>query len=167
ETGRKYIKEDIGVYNPLLGKTYSELAALSRSMHKSQGFGTSPRHGEHMEYLEHRLGSVPEKGILDNITSNWTRFEGGKKIDAAIRQIISEFDDQRPEKSVPAMLRLHDAIQKLPAQNDPLLIYKKEELNGLILSAMGLRLQAYADKYYASPGDKVQLTISAINRGGL
>lgn len=164
ETGRKYIKENIGVYNPLLGKTYSEIAALSRSMHKSQGFGTSPRQGEHIEYLEHRLGSVPDKGILDHITTDWSRFEGGKKIDAAIRKIVREFDDLYPEKSVPSMVKLYQAIAGLPRQDNPLLIYKKEELKGLILSAMGLRLQAYAGKYYASPGDTVQLSVSAINR---
>ncbi len=167
ETGRKYIKENIGVYNPLLGKTYSEIAALSRSMHKSQGFGTSPRQGEHIEYLEHRLGSVPEKGMLDNITTDWSRFEGGKKIDAAIRRIIREFDDMHPEKSVPSMIKLYQTIAGLPRQDNPLLTYKKEELKGLILSAMGLRLQAYADKYYASPGDTIQLALSAINRSAL
>ena len=30
---------DLGSYNTLLGKSYSEISALSRSMHKSQGFG--------------------------------------------------------------------------------------------------------------------------------
>ena len=33
-------KLDVGEFNPYLGKSYTEIAADSRSMHKSQGFGT-------------------------------------------------------------------------------------------------------------------------------
>ncbi|MDR3628364.1 MAG: PIG-L family deacetylase, partial [Ignavibacteriaceae bacterium] len=36
----KLLKADVGVYNPLLGKSYTEIAAESRSMHKTQGFGS-------------------------------------------------------------------------------------------------------------------------------
>src|SRR5262249_53094595 len=36
-----FLKLDVGVYNPLLGVSYGELAAESRSMHKSQGFGVA------------------------------------------------------------------------------------------------------------------------------
>ena len=32
---------NLGEFNPLLGKSYTEISALSRSMHKSQGFGSS------------------------------------------------------------------------------------------------------------------------------
>ncbi|MDA8556825.1 hypothetical protein N9K77_01640 [bacterium] len=32
---------DIGGYNHLLGTSYNELASLSRSMHKTQGFGST------------------------------------------------------------------------------------------------------------------------------
>ena len=43
---------DMGGYDPLLGKTNSEIAALSRSQHKSQGFGSAAAMGERMEYLK-------------------------------------------------------------------------------------------------------------------
>ena len=36
---KDWIQVDIGAYNPLLGKSYNEIAAESRSQHKSQGFG--------------------------------------------------------------------------------------------------------------------------------
>ena len=36
---------DIGGYNHLLGTSYNELAALSRSMHKTQGFGSTGKRG--------------------------------------------------------------------------------------------------------------------------
>ena len=36
-----YVKLDVGGYNALLGASYGEIAADSRSMHKSQGFGVA------------------------------------------------------------------------------------------------------------------------------
>ena len=36
----------------LLGRTNEEIAARSRSQHKSQGFGSSPKLGSQTEYLE-------------------------------------------------------------------------------------------------------------------
>ena len=43
---------DVGAYNPLIGTTYTELAARSRSQHKSQGFGSTGSRGITPEYLE-------------------------------------------------------------------------------------------------------------------
>jgi hypothetical protein len=42
---------ETGVYYPNIGKSNQEIAALSRSSHQSQGFGSSSR-GEDSEYLE-------------------------------------------------------------------------------------------------------------------
>ena len=39
---------DMGVYDPISGKTNSEIAALSRSQHKSQGFGSAAAMGQQM-----------------------------------------------------------------------------------------------------------------------
>ncbi len=33
---------DMGVFDPITGKTNAEIAAMSRSQHKSQGFGSAP-----------------------------------------------------------------------------------------------------------------------------
>jgi len=45
-------KIDVGVYNPLLGKSYGEMAAQSRSQHKSQGFGVPSQRGTSIEYFK-------------------------------------------------------------------------------------------------------------------
>lgn len=39
------LRINVGEYNPALGKSYAEVAAESRSQHKSQGFGTLQRKG--------------------------------------------------------------------------------------------------------------------------
>jgi LmbE family N-acetylglucosaminyl deacetylase len=43
--GTSTIRVNVGEYNPALGKSYAEIAAESRSQHKSQGFGTIQRKG--------------------------------------------------------------------------------------------------------------------------
>src|SRR3954467_12081041 len=45
------IKLDIDEYNPLLGASYGEIAADSRSMHKSQGFGVARSRAPIIEYF--------------------------------------------------------------------------------------------------------------------
>lgn len=43
--GEETLRINVGEYNPALGKSYAEIAAESRSQHKSQGFGTLRRRG--------------------------------------------------------------------------------------------------------------------------
>ncbi len=50
-TREDQFKFDVGGYNPILGKSYGEIAADSRSQHKSQGFGVPRSRGEALEYF--------------------------------------------------------------------------------------------------------------------
>ena len=46
------LKLECGDYNPVLGKSYGEIAAASRSQHKSQGFGVPAQRGSVIEYFK-------------------------------------------------------------------------------------------------------------------
>ncbi len=46
------LKLDVGGYSPLLGASFGEMAADSRSMHKSQGFGVARSRGPTVEYFQ-------------------------------------------------------------------------------------------------------------------
>src|SRR5688500_2710491 len=58
-TREDQLKIDVGGYNPLLGKSYGEIAAESRSQHKSQGFGVAAGRGEALEYFKAIKGDQP------------------------------------------------------------------------------------------------------------
>src|SRR6185437_10637361 len=45
------LKIEVGGFNPLLGKSYGEVAADSRSQHRSQGFGVARSQGRSLEYF--------------------------------------------------------------------------------------------------------------------
>src|SRR5476649_2576824 len=48
-TAPNQFKIDVGVYNSVLGKGYGEMAAESRSNHKTQGFGSARQRGSSFE----------------------------------------------------------------------------------------------------------------------
>jgi LmbE family N-acetylglucosaminyl deacetylase len=48
---------DLGAYNPLLGRSYTEIAGESRSMHKTQGFGSAERRGSWSNTFENKAGA--------------------------------------------------------------------------------------------------------------
>src|SRR5258705_3192582 len=64
-TNESQFKFDVGGYNPLLGKSYGEIAAISRSNHKSQGFGASASGAEALEYFRPPGGTAPKEDLLD------------------------------------------------------------------------------------------------------
>jgi hypothetical protein len=79
KTNKNIYGFDIGGYNSLLGKSYGEIAAESRTHHKSQGFGSTPTRGTQMEYLELRLGE-PFQDLFDGMYTTWERYRQGIEI---------------------------------------------------------------------------------------
>ena len=107
------LKIDVGGFNPLLGKSYGELAADSRSQHKSQGFGVPSSRGYALEYLKTTLGSSPQVDLMDSVSTDWSRVSGGKKIAKQIDGIVKKYLFSDPGKSVPALVKLYQSISKL------------------------------------------------------
>jgi LmbE family N-acetylglucosaminyl deacetylase len=79
---------DVGTYNPLLGQSYNEIAGRSRSMHKSQGFGSIPSSGEQMEYFRHIAGEPMAADIMEGVDASWNRVQGGEAIGQMIRAML-------------------------------------------------------------------------------
>ena len=145
EHDRSLITIDIGEYNSLLGMSYLELAARSRSMHKSQGFGSTPERGTDPEYFTLTAGDTALGDLFGNIDISWGRVPGGKKIPAMIDAIISQFDHSKPEKSIPALFKLRDEISAL---RDPFWVQlKSDEINHLIQACAGLWAEVTAPEY--------------------
>jgi len=79
EAAKSLLRVDTGEYNPLLGKSYSEIAALSRSQHKSQGFGSAGRRGTQPDHFEVGAGDPAADDIFEGIDVSWSRVPAGKK----------------------------------------------------------------------------------------
>lgn len=160
-----YITVDVGTYNPLLGKAYSEIAAESRTMHKSQGFGAAKVRGVQEEYLVLQKGEKFEDDVFDGIDFSWNRIEGGKEISALIQGANTNFDAEHPEKIVPILLKVFTKINALPYSSWKYV--KLAEVSKLISSCMGLHAEFIADDFSATPGTLVNGVINIVNRSNL
>ena len=59
-------------YNPILGKSYSEIAASSRSMHKTQGFGSAPNINLRKDFMLHVDGEPAKNDLFDSVDLSGT-----------------------------------------------------------------------------------------------
>lgn len=152
---------DLGTYSPLLGLSYPELASLSRSMHKSQGFGSTGARGAQMEYFDHTLGNK-SKGLFDGINTTWTRVKGGEKVGFHVDNALMHFDPLNPAVIVPDLVLAYKELNKV---RDPYWKkIKQNEIKALIKACTGLYMEVKADQFAYSPGDSLQLSVESINR---
>jgi len=153
-----------GVYYAAVGKSNQEIAALSRSCHQSQGFGSTGSRGEETEYLEQINGDIlkDKKSIFEGIDTSWNRVKGGKPIGDLISKIASEFDFKNPSASISALAKAYSMIQSLDENQWKTL--KAEEIKKVIAACAGLYLEAVAQNQEATAGTVVKLKLEAINR---
>ena len=82
------LKIDVGGYNALLGKSYGEIAAESRSQHKSQGFGVAAQRGTALEYFSPVEGEVAKRDIMDGVNTTWQRVKNTEGIETMIDLVV-------------------------------------------------------------------------------
>jgi LmbE family N-acetylglucosaminyl deacetylase len=159
---KKMLRLDTGEYNPLLGKSYSEMAAASRSQHKSQGFGSAGRRGTQDNYFEYIAGIPATSDLFDGIDTSWRRVPGGQKVGLLLDEILASFDPQNPSKSIAQLIEVYAELTKL--DETYWVSLKKEELLSVIRSCAGLWMEAIADDFAAAPGDEMRIKTTLVNR---
>ncbi len=168
ENTDEYIAVEVGDYNPLKGKSYNELASLSRTQHKSQGFGVSVSRGEQIEYLQYLDGDKAKEGLFDGISSKWERF-GFPKGDKELQRIISSFNPDYPERSIKSLLGLRNSASSI--NNDTQREYFIGKINLIITQCLGIHVEALATEEFSSQGSKADASLELLLRrevkGGL
>ncbi len=154
---------DVGVYYPIKGKSNTEIAAESRSMHRCQGFGSEGSRGTQLEYLEYLKGEKNEKGIFDGINTTWTRVKSGAAIGDLVTKIDNEFRYDNPAASLADLLKVRTLIKALP-NTEHWKNIKLKEVETLIYHCAGFFFEATANDYSAVSGEEIKVKIEAINR---
>ncbi len=148
-TNQQQFKIDVGLFNPLLGKGYGEIASESRSQHKSQGFGVPRQRGSQLEYFTHLAGDSLTNDLMNGISTSWSRMNAAP-IEFAINNLIAHYDFQHPENSLNELTEIYQQIEKQP------LSYwqqkKLDEVKDLIMQCSGLLAEATTTNEYAVPG---------------
>ncbi len=160
----KLLEVQTGNYYPSLGLSNGEIASLSRSMHKSQGFGSTGSRGDQTEYLEFLKGDSPsdKNNLFDGINTTWSRVDGGAPIGTLLTEVTNNFSFKDPSASVPKLVKAYKMINALPEGHWKSI--KLSEIKQLITDCAGLFLEAVASEQSASPKGEVKVTVEAINR---
>jgi len=159
---------DVGGFNPLLGVSYGEIAAQSRSMHKSQGFGVAPNRGPIGEYFK-TLGVAPagvgasakEVG-LTGLDFSLGRWPGTTVLRAAVARAQKQFDANHPAASIAALWEVDAALDAIPDR--AWRARKKREVEELIVGAAGLFVDVTAADFRVAPGAAIEVVATAIDR---
>jgi LmbE family N-acetylglucosaminyl deacetylase len=162
------IKLDVGGYSPLLGTSFGELAAESRSMHKSQGFGVARARGPAIEYFKllaaapAAAAARPPETLLGGLDFGWGRFAGGAPLGALVAAAIGKFDPAAPYASLPALAEIDAALAGV--LDAGWRAQKEREVRDLMLSCAGVFAEATAADFRVAPGGEIEVTASAMNR---
>ena len=116
------IRMDVGEYSPLRGRSYAEIAAESRSQHKSQAFGALQRKGAVIDVLRleaSRVNTVAaDRSLFDGIDTTWARLASRVRPEArvfldsippAIAAVQRTYDPYSPVR----MLQPLDRVRRL------------------------------------------------------
>ncbi|MBF6640827.1 PIG-L family deacetylase [Flavobacterium sp. J49] len=157
----------IGTYYQSIGKSNQEIAALSRSRHQSQGFGSTGSRGEEDEYLEFLKGEMPKDktNLFEGIDTTWNRVKGGKEIGDILTAVEKNFDFKNPSASIPELVKSFALIEALEDKHWKTI--KSEEIKEIIAACAGLYLEAVADAQEVTPGSPLKIKIEAINRSNI
>ncbi len=164
-TSEDQFKMDVGMYNSLLGKSYGEMAALSRSQHKSQGFGVPAQRGESLEYFSTIKGDKPVNDLMEGVVADWKRTEKDNTIQLMADSIYKNYSAEHPENSVAQLVRLYKKVETI--KDEYWKEQKQNEIKKLLEFCSGLFMEATAASQYAVQGDTLKITTTINNRLGV
>jgi hypothetical protein len=152
---------DLGEYSPELGYSYSQIAGMSRSQHRSQGMGAGEPKGSTKNYLVTIAGDRATKDVFEGINTTWSRLAGGAEVGALVEKARDNYSGQRAEALLPLLV---EARTKVAAMKDSLAVRKLHEIDEAIALISGLWVDAAADKFAATPGSSLKISFTALAR---
>lgn len=158
-TAEDQLKIDVGGYNQLLGKSYGEIAAESRTKHKSQGFGSAGQRGTAMEYFVWMAGEPAKTDILEGVDLSLKRNGIKEQEQSLLANIIAAFNPADPAASIPALLKLREGLKGLD--------FKHDLLDELILDCAGVFIRARVAEPTYAVDSQIPVNLEAIMRADL
>ena len=163
--GNGPVSLDIGGNDPVSGETFAAMAARSRAMHKTQGFGQGGAaggggggggrgaggSGQPMTLL---AGDPATNDVMDGIDTTWNRIPGGAGIGAEASDILAHFNASDPSASVPDLLNLRKHVAALAAKvGDPVVDEKRLLLDRILEDCLGLHVATTLQNVEVVPGE--------------
>lgn len=146
------IKINLGEYNNLLGRSYTEISAESRTMHKSQGFGSSGRRENLYNYFFQLEGQTAKNDLFDKLDLSWNRVNRSEIVSKLLKQAEADFNFENPSKIIPLLIEAYAELQKL--EDKYWVEIKSAELLKVIKSCAGIWAEAVIEENFLSPGSE-------------
>jgi LmbE family N-acetylglucosaminyl deacetylase len=163
-TNDNQLKIDVGGYNPTIGKSYGEIGAEARTMHKSQGEGRPRRRGSYFEFFQHLNGDTAKMDIMDGVVTNWSRLNA-PGIQSKIQQIISAYKIDQPASIVSSLVQLYQEVNTLPESHWK--AYQQNLIQSTIESASGLLVEATTTRQQVVPESELTIQVLVNQRSNL
>jgi LmbE family N-acetylglucosaminyl deacetylase len=157
------IEVDVGGYDPVSGRSFGEIAAASRSMHKSQGMGMLSSRGSSISRFQVIAGEPATKDLLEGIDTTWGRVPGGAAIDQHAAEVLARFDPLRPAASVPALLALRREVAAL-TDASVAVAAKRQQLDRIVQACLGLYVETIVPAAEVVAGEELKLKHTVIAR---
>jgi LmbE family N-acetylglucosaminyl deacetylase len=155
-TADDQMKIDVGLYNPLLGKSYGEIAAESRSNHRSQGFGAARQRGTSIEYFTPVAGEKASGDIFDGVDFSLNRTPGNAAIQQLLEEINKNYSAANPSRSIKDLIKLKELVKGKA--------FKHELLDDLILACAGIWFESAATNASYALAEPVSVKVQGISR---
>jgi LmbE family N-acetylglucosaminyl deacetylase len=155
--------QDIAGTDTTTGQEFGQIAALSRSQHKTQGLGgfaLRPRTGPNGQTFLLLAGAPATNDLLDGIDTTWKRYPHGEEIDAALAQIIAGFKPADPGAAAPALLEQRTKLAALP--RDPVIDDKRAQLDRILASCLGITVETTVAQPEFTPGEPLEIRYDLI-----
>ena len=156
------LRIELGKYDPVLGKSYAEVAGESRSMHRSQAMGASQRKGSVPAFFEYVAGEEASDDLFEGIDLSWTRIPGAEQVAKDLALAKALYDPRNPGTILRHLL---DAYKELGNLTGPEVDYERQDLLRAIELASGIWVDAAADRWDAVAGGTIEVTAQVLRRG--
>lgn len=178
-TGEPKLRINTGRYDPLLGRSYFEIAMEARSQHRSQEQGVLELRGDQFSGLNLIGSDAKETGIFDGLDTSLAGAADHLPISSsaldeyrsALEAARRELDIKAPERIVPHLIKAHSVVEN-EAQvirseaARRLLRLKMSHLAEAIALASGLQIDALADAETVVPGESLFVGAKVYSPGG-
>jgi LmbE family N-acetylglucosaminyl deacetylase len=156
DSGAATLRIATGSLDPVLGKSYYQIAMAGRSQHRSQDMGRVQRPGP----AEARLMLVASKagkdgGLFAGVDTTWP---GQERYSALIDSARGALNPFHPGAVAPYLGRALGTLA-------PGLNRQRDVLEGALADAAGVVVDATADDGIVTPGERLQVEVSLWNAG--
>jgi LmbE family N-acetylglucosaminyl deacetylase len=177
DTSQPTLKINTGQYDPILGRSYYEIAMEGRSMHRSQGEGRLELHGDQFSGLklvsaQAKTEKSPFDGLdttirgIASLTNNSEDQLASKlgEIQRLIDSGSSKYCPFSPEAIIhdfsTAFRMANDAqLSTQNGQTREMLIELSNEIGMSITQAVGIQMDTLSDKEWVVPGENLNVAV--------